>query len=178
MGDTVAGFTSSLDVSSTAVDDLGTLLAGSTTPAPVGGGGAAAPCGTLDFGPGPASGPTGTQFRTHTVYLQNNDPTPLTILSTSWDPPIGYTFEILPDVAGAIVQPGQLQPITIVVGSGSLGTYTSTLTVHTDGPDPQPCLTVTATFVQGSGPHPPNPRCPTGDVVFDGKHAKVHAFCA
>jgi hypothetical protein len=55
---TVAGFAASLDVTSTAVDDFGTLLAGGTTPTPPagggggGGGGSTGPC-----APGPLDPP-------------------------------------------------------------------------------------------------------------------------
>lgn len=176
---TVDGFTGSLAPSSSSVDALGTLLVSSSPPSPtVGGGVGPTQCGTLDFGTVAAQGPIGTNFFNHTVYLQNTGSVPLTIKSSSWSPDLGFAFALVPPVDGAVIQPGQQFAITVRVGSDTLGTLTSTLTLHTDAPDPQPCMTVTANFVPGTPPHPPKPSCPLGGVVFPGKHVRITAFCA
>lgn len=149
----VAG-AAAVGASSTAVDALGTLLTTSsapTAPAPPGAPAPAAQCGTLDFGTGATSGPVGTPTRALTIELQNTGATALRVLSISWSPDLGFTFGVFPSIVGAVVQPGASLAVRVTAQSGSTGTFQSTLTLHTDRPDPQPCLLVRASFVLGSG---------------------------
>src|SRR5713101_1477157 len=136
-----------------AVNSLGVLItssSGPTIPPPPGAPSPAVQCGTLDFGSGAAVGPTGTQVRAATMELKNIGATPFTVRSTTFSPDLGFTFEVFPSLVGQVVQPGASLAVRVTFQSGSLGTFQATLTIHTDRPDPQPCLLLRATAVQGS----------------------------
>src|SRR5713101_7798223 len=136
-----------------AVNSLGVLItssSGPTIPPPPGAPSPAVQCGTLDFGSGAAVGPTGTQVRAATMELKNIGATPFTVRSTTFSPDLGFTFEVFPSLVGQVVQPGASLAVRVTFQSGSLGTFQTTLTIHTDRPDPQPCLLLRGTAVQGS----------------------------
>jgi len=138
------------------VDQLGVILAGPPLPGPVPGGGGARPatCGSLDIGAHPflVAGNVNNVYTT--VTLTNNLAQPLTVKGITWTPPQTFGFQVLPSIDGAVIQPGAQLAITIVAANGQVGTTQATLTVQTDGPDPQPCLNVTAEWTAGTGPSP------------------------
>ncbi len=137
----------------THVDNLGNLLSGPPLPGPVPGGGGTRPstCGSLDIGAHPTLVAGQANFVRVTVLLTNNTARPLTVEGTTWTPAQTFGFRVLPPIDGAVIQPGATLPITIVAASGAVGTTRATLTVNTDGPDPQPCLNVTAEWFIGTG---------------------------
>lgn len=161
-GNNLVAGAAAVGAAGTVVDNLGGLITSSSTPTAPSPPGAPAPapagqCGTLDFGSGAVSGPTGTAVRALTVELQNTGATPLTVRSISWSPDLGFTFGVFPSIVGAVVQPGASLAVRVTFQTGSAGTFTSTLTIHTDRPDPQPCLLVrgSAFLTQTGGLIPP-----------------------
>ena len=130
----------------TNVDNLGTILGGPPLPGPVPGGGGGRPstCGSLDMGTAPFSVGGQVNQRKATVTLTNNLAQTLTVKGITWTPPQTYGFQVLPPIDGAVIPPGAALPINIYAASGQVGDTSATLTVQTDGPDPQPCLNVVA----------------------------------
>ncbi len=152
-GDNLVAGEAAVGAAGAAVDSLGGLIASSSGPTaapPPGAPSPAVQCGTLDFGSGAAVGPTGTQVRAATMELKNIGATPFTVRSTTFSPDLGFTFEVFPSLVGQVVQPGASLAVRVTFQSGSLGTFQTTLTIHTDRPDPQPCLLLRGTAVQGS----------------------------
>ncbi|MBA0084813.1 MAG: hypothetical protein HRJ53_07450 [Acidobacteria bacterium Pan2503] len=143
------------DVSSN-VDQLGVILGGAPPVGPVPGGGGTRPatCGSLDMGAHPFLIAGNANFVPITVTLTNNFTYALTVKGVTWTPAQTYGFQVSPPIDGAVIQPGASLPITILAGAGGVGTTQATLTVQTDGPDPQPCLNVTAEWIAGTGPSP------------------------
>jgi hypothetical protein len=152
-GDHVALLSAAIPDVQTNVDNLGTLLGGPPLPGPVTGGGGTRPatCGSLDMGSHLFQVAGNVNFVTVTVGLTNNQSKALTVKGTTWTPAQTFGFRVIPDIAGSVIQPGATLPINIVAGNGGVGTTRATLTVNTDGPDPQPCLNVTAEWTAGSG---------------------------
>jgi len=169
-------FEAALPDATAPVDNLGIILAGAVLPTPPQPAPTTAPgCASIDMGGGPIVGPVGTVFRVWTVTLTNKLSIPLTILSHKWDPDLGFTFQAIfgppgppfPALEGQVIPPFAAVQISIYFGTGSPGTFTSTLRLQTDGPDPQPCLTVTATgFASRGGGLPPG----SGGGCFVGDH--------
>jgi len=146
-GDNLVAGQAAVDAAGTAVAGLGTLITSSSVApgAPAPGAPAPAPtaqCGALDFGGGATSGPTGTAVRVLTAELQNTGATQFRVLSVSFSPDLGFTFQVFPSIVGAVVQPGAALAVRVTFQTGSAGTFSSTLTIHTDRPDPQPCLVI------------------------------------
>lgn len=137
----------------TNVDNLGNILGGPPLPGPVPGGGGARPstCGALDMGHNPISVGGQANFVRVVVNFKNNLTVPLTVKSTTWTPPQTFGFQVIPSIDGAVIQPGAILPITILAGNGDLTPTSATLTINTDGPDPQPCLNVTAEWLPAAG---------------------------
>src|SRR5713226_4328263 len=163
-GDNLVAGEAAVGTAGAAVDTLGTLLTTSTSPtapgAPPPPGAPTTPqCATLDFGSGPTSSPVGTATRALTIELQNTGATPLKVRSTSMSPDLGFTFQVFPSIVGAVVQPGASLAVRVTFQSGSTGTFQTTLTIHTDRPDPQPCLLLRGSAFLGSvgGLLPENP---------------------
>lgn len=136
----------------TNVDNLGNILGGPPLPGPVPGGGGGRPstCGSLDMGTAPFLVAGNVNELKATVQLTNNFTVALTVKGTTWTPPQTFGFQVLPAIDGAVIQPGAALPITIYAGSGGVGDTSATLTVNTDGPDPQPCLNVVAHWLPAS----------------------------
>src|SRR5882762_7979857 len=175
-----ASLPASLAAGDAIVADANALLGSVGPPQPPdggSGGGGAASCGVLDFGSFAVIGPIGSNTAKQTLYLQNNTANPLTVKSTTWSPDLGFTYQINPAIVGAVIGPGAQLAVTILFTPGSIGQYNSTLTIATDGPDPQPCLSVSGTGTPGTPPTPPNPRCPTGNLVSTG-HITIKPLCA
>ena len=155
-GDNLVAGSAAVGAAGAAVDTLGTLLTTSTSPtapgAPPPPGAPTTPqCATLDFGSGPTSSPVGTATRALTIELQNTGATPLKVLRTSMSPDLGFSFQVFPSIVGAVVQPGASLAVRVTFQSGSAGTFNTTLTIHTDRPDPQPCLVLRASAFLGGG---------------------------
>lgn len=138
---------------STNVDNLGNILGGPPLPGPVPGGGGGRPstCGALDMGRNPISVAGQANFVRVVVTFKNNLSVPLTVKSTTWTPAQTFGFQVSPPIDGSVIQPGATLPITILAGNGDLNTTSATLTINTDGPDPQPCLNVTAEWSPAAG---------------------------
>lgn len=137
----------------TNVNNLGNILGGPPLPGPVPGGGGTRPstCGALDMGRNPIS--VAGQANTVRVVVQfkNNLTVPLTVKGVTWTPAQTFGFQVSPPIDGSVIQPGATLPITILAGNGDLNTTSATLTINTDGPDPQPCLNVTAEWAPAAG---------------------------
>lgn len=144
---------------STNVDNLGNILGGPPLPGPVPGGGGTRPstCGSLDMGAHPfdvGGQVNGVQVK---VVFTNNLPQALTIKGITWTPPQTFGFLVIENIIGQVVQPGATLTFTIQAANGGVGQTSATLTLQTDGPDPQPCLNVTAEWLpasQGGGGSP------------------------
>jgi len=149
----VANLSAALPDVQTNVDNLGAILGGPPLPGPVPGGGGTRPstCGSLDMGSAPFQVAGNVNQIKATVTLTNNFSNPLTVKSITWTPPQTFGFVVLPAIDGAVIQPGATLPITIYAGNGTTGDTSATLTVNTDGPDPQPCLNVVAHWLPASG---------------------------
>jgi hypothetical protein len=152
-GEDVVNLSAAIPDLSTNVDNLGTILGGAPLPGPVPGGGGTRPstCGSLDLGNNPYSVAGQANFVPVKVGLTNNFTTPLTVKSTTWTPAQTFGFQVNPPIDGAVIQPGAQLTLTIVASNGGVGTTQATLTVNTDGPDPQPCLNVTAEWTPAAG---------------------------
>lgn len=135
-------------------DTFAVHLTGNNPPPGGGGsgsGGGAAQCPLVDFGSGPATGPTGVQVRRVTMQLKNTTNHTVTVKHTVISKDTSGTgFGVFPSVDGKTIAPGAILNITVTFQSGTLGTFTATLTVNTDLPDPQPCLSLKATAIQGT----------------------------
>lgn len=142
-----------------------------------GGGGGAQQCAIVDFGAIPVTGPLGSTRVKQTMQLQNTGSDALKIISHSFSPDLGFTFELDPNVDGAVLQPGDAIAITVLFTPGSVGSYQSTLTLNTNRANPQPCLSLSGSGVPGSPVGGGGPRCPTGELVFPGKHT-IRPECA
>lgn len=135
-------------------DTFAVHLTGNNPPAGGGGsgsGGGSAQCPLVDFGSGPATGPTGTQYRSVTMHLKNTTNHTVTVKHTVITKDTsGNGFAVFPSIDGKKIAAGAVLDITITFGTGTFGTFTATLTVNTDLPDPQPCLSLKATAFQGT----------------------------
>lgn len=151
-GEDVANLAAALPDVQTNVDNLGTILTGPPLPGPVPGGGGTRPstCGALDMGSAPFQ-VAGQVNALHTrVQLTNNFAQPLTVKGITWTPAQTFGFIVEENLVGAVIQPGAQLVFTIQAANGATGDTSATLTVLTDGPDPQPCLNVTAHWLPGS----------------------------
>lgn len=137
----------------TNVDNLGNILGGPPLPGPVPGGGGGRPstCGALDMGRNPISVAGQANFVRVVVQFKNNLTVPLTVKGVTWTPAQTFGFQVSPPIDGSVIEPGATLPITILAGNGDLNTTSATLTINTDGPDPQPCLNVTAEWAPAAG---------------------------
>jgi len=144
----VVNLTAALPDLQTNVDNLGVILGGPPLPGPVPGGGGTRPatCGALDMGTSPFQVAGQVNNVAVTVRLTNNFTTPLTVKGITWTPAQTFGFQVLPAIDGSVIQPGASLSINIVAANGEVGTTSATLTINTDGPDPQPCLNVTANW--------------------------------
>lgn len=151
-GADVANLAAAIPDVQTNVDNLGNLLTGPPLPGPVPGGGGARPstCGSLDLGSAPFEVAGNVNPLTARVGLTNNFVQPLTVKGITWTPPQTFGFLVEENIVGAVIQPGAQLVFTIQAASGSTGDNSATLTVSTDGPDPQPCLNVVAHWLAGS----------------------------
>lgn len=142
---------------STNVDNLGNILGGPPLPGPVPGGGGTRPstCGSLDMGTAPFDVAGNVNPIVAKVALTNNFAQALTVKGITWTPPQAFGFIVEENLVGAVIQPGAQLVFTIQAASGGVGDTGATLTVNTDGPDPQPCLNVVAHWTpavaQGAG---------------------------
>lgn len=152
-GDDVVNLSTAIPDVQSHVDNLGNILAGPPLPGPVPGGSGSRPatCGSLDMGGAPFSVAGNVNQIKTTVQFTNNLTVPLTVKGITWTPAQVFGFQVLPSIAGAVIQPGASLPITIYAASGGVGDTSATLTVNTDGPDPQPCLNVVAHWLPASG---------------------------
>lgn len=137
-------------------DTFAVHLTGGNPPPGGGGGGTGggtAQCPLIDFGSLAANGPTGVLVHPVTVQLKNTSGHAITIKNTVIsNDTSGTGFSVYPSVDGKHVAAGAVQNITIQFSTGSAGTFTANLTVNTDLPDPQPCLSLKATaFIANVG---------------------------
>jgi hypothetical protein len=148
----VSHLTAALPDFQTNVDNLGVILAGPPPvgPVPGGGGGRPSTCGSLDIGPHPFQVQGQVNQIRATVQLTNNQNQALKVKGITWTPPQTYSFIVAQDLAGAVIQPGGTLQFDILAANGDTSTTQATLTVNTDGPDPQPCLNVTAEWTPAS----------------------------
>lgn len=168
-GDDVANLSAALPDVQGNVDNLGTLLAGAALPAPPGAGGAggggapASGCAVVNLGK--VNQYTGGVF-THDVLpftLQNQSAKTLNITAATWSVVLPNILSITPALPGKSIAPGASLSFDIVFTAAGDGPIDSTLTIQTDGPDPQPCIQVQAEIVPGSpsapgtGPSGPQP---------------------
>lgn len=152
-GEDVANFSAALPDLQTNVDNLGTLLTGPPLPGPVPGGGGGRPstCGIFDFGTNPIIVAGQANFVVAQIAFTNNLTQPLTIKSYTWTPGQAYGFQVVDPIAGVVVQPGAQFVFRISAANGDLSPTSATLTLNTDGPDPQPCLNVKAEWSPAAG---------------------------
>lgn len=148
-GADVANLTTALPEAQTENDALGNLLAGPPLPGPVPGGAGGRPstCGMLDMGTAPFQVAGNVNQIKSTVTLTNNFSVALTVKSITWTPAQVFGFIVHPAIDGAVIAPGAQLLITILAANGGIGDTSATLTVNTDGPDPQPCLNVVAHWI-------------------------------
>lgn len=151
-GTDVANLTTALPDVQTNVDNLGVILGGPPLPGPAPGGGGTRPstCGSLDMGTAPFQVAGNVNPLVARVGLTNNFVQPLTVKGITWTPPQAFGFLVEENIVGAVIQPGAQLVFTIQAANGGVGTTSATLTVLTDGPDPQPCLNVIAHWLPGS----------------------------
>lgn len=152
-GDDIVNLSAALPDLQTNVDNLGNILGGPPLPGPVPGGGGNRPatCGSLDMGTSPFQvAGQANQVRV-TVNLTNNLNQTLTVKGITWTPAQTFGFQVIPPIDGAVIPPGASLPINIYAANGGVGTTSATLTVNTDGPDPQPCLNVVANWSPAAG---------------------------
>lgn len=151
-GEDVVNLSAAIPDLGTNVNNLGNILGGPPLPGPVPGGAGTRPatCGSLDMGSAPFLVAGNVNELKATVQLTNNFTVALTVKGITWTPAQTFGFQVLPAIDGAVIQPGASLPITIYAGSGGVGDTSATLTVNTDGPDPQPCLNVVAHWLPGS----------------------------
>lgn len=122
----------------TNVDQLGGRLAAASVPA--------APSTTPQCAAVQIPGAVGFgQLVSQQIALQNTAATPLTIRSMTLVPLEPTVWNVTPDVTGLVLQPGQSVTLTISVRAEP-GSFSGKLTLNTDRPDPQPCVTWSATF--------------------------------
>lgn len=88
------------------------------------------------------------------VTLANQSGSTITIQSATWNPDFPNIYKVLTDIVGKQLAPGDQITFEIQVTTAGDGEVDSTLTIQTDGPDPQPCVTVTMEI-------DPNPSSPT-----------------
>lgn len=110
-----------------------------------GGGGAAGGCDTLDFGSIPTSIAGASNTVTGQWTVQNNSSNDVHVKGPTFNPPLSGVFMTDPEPNGATIPAGGSITVTILFTPGNPGTYSSTLTLLTDAPDPQPCLKLTGT---------------------------------
>lgn len=157
VGDTVAGFAGALGVSSTAVDNLGTLLTGAAPPTPTGGGGGGG-------GGGAAAGPIVLDFGIITprqgvvqlpIEYDNGTQQAVTIKSITFAPaPVVAAVNawVFPTLAlPATVQPGGSFKFTVGLDTTTLGGSYANMTVDADGTPPKGAYFLKATV---TGPPP------------------------
>lgn len=157
-----------IDTGTGIANDASALLeaiTGPPTPPTKGGGGGptgSSSCATQDFG----SVPSGTS-KAITINITNNASVSITIKGMVVAGVNGPNlFSLSNTYNGKVLAPGASVPLTIncyAVGSQP-GQFTSQLTINTNQPDPQPCMTLTATVTPATGPPPP----PTGGGGGDG----------
>jgi hypothetical protein len=155
VGAIVDGFGASLGPSDSAVGNLGLLLSGAAPPTPPGGGGGgggggSSPCAVQDFG----NVQEGTQ-KTITIQITNNGNAAVTIKKMQVAGNNGPNiFDFSPKYTDRKIQPGVSIPLSIYAlaqnAQPQAGGYSSTLTVFTDQPDPQPCLLLKANVTAGT----------------------------
>lgn len=159
----VVNFSAALPGLQANVDNLGILLTGPPLPGPVPGGGGARPstCGIFDFGKNPISVGGQANFVVAHIAFTNNLAQALTIKGITWTPAQSFGFQVIDNIVGAVVQPGAQLVFRISASNGDLSTTSATLTLNTDGPDPQPCLNVTAEWspAVGAGGGSPITNC-------------------
>jgi hypothetical protein len=146
VGDTAAGFDASLGVSSTAVDDLGTLLSGvtpPTPPAPGGGGGAAG--NTLDF---VSVGPLG-KVCTYPLTYQNNTGKTDTITKWTLDNDSAGVFTVIWATPQTLADQGT-SDLVVTATATQLGVHQATFTIFTSN-EPAPFVVVFTISVVNSG---------------------------
>jgi hypothetical protein len=154
VGDTVAGFTASLAPTSSAVDDLGTLLTTATTPAPTSGGGGGSPA------PTPAPSPAAI-----IIFAQNNalpysesgqfvniEGTAITIASKTLSDPTPGTFSVTDEIP-ATLAPGAGAKFTVTQHKKAAFGYAATFTIVYNGPHSPAVLE--AEIGSGNSPLPP-----------------------
>lgn len=144
VGDTVAGFTASLDPTSSAVDDLGTLLAGASGKSGgPGAGGAAQPI-TI----GAATSPVlpcnatigfslprqGSRPETGQVFFVNTDSTPVHITKLTLVQKSGGPFTAATDCTAAALAPGAYCKVQLILNTNAPAGTTAQLHIETDGP--------------------------------------------
>lgn len=162
-GDDVVNLSAAIPDLSTNVNNLGNILGGPPLPGPVPGGGGGRPstCGSLDMGTAPFQVAGNVNAIVTKVALTNNFAQPLTVKGITWTPPQTFGFQVLDNITGAVIQPAAQLVFRIEAANGGTGDTNATLTVNTDGPDPQPCLNVTAhwTAAVGGGGGSPISNC-------------------
>lgn len=124
-----------------AEQDLTNLIAGVSSGAPGGGGsGGAGGCDSIDFGSVPTSTASGSASYEAKWPVQNSTQRVVTVKGPTFDPPAAYHFMTSPNPGGLKIQPGETLVVTILFTPGYPGSYSTTLTLLTDAPDPQPCV--------------------------------------
>lgn len=127
-----------------------------------GGGGTPGACAAIDFGSIPTS-TAGAANSVTTQWLVGNT-TGKDLHVTGAPITAGQTgvFFTDPEPNGSTIPAGGTLSITIVFAPPAPGTYNATMTLETDGPDPQPCANLTGT---ATGPNllggPPAGNPPT-----------------
>jgi len=156
VGDTVAGFTSSLDVSSTSLDNLGTLLtgAGQPTPTPGGGGGGGASSSTFDF---VSVGPLG-QFCEYTLTYNNNTGKTDTVTKFTLENDSAGVFAVTWPLPITLADQASVD-VVVRVTATQVGKHTAKFSTFTSNEADPFVVTFTVnvvdTFVQCQGGAPP-----------------------
>jgi len=122
-----------------------------------GGIGGSGGCDTIDFGSVPTSSAGGANSFEAQWFLQNNLNTVVAVKGPSFNPASGGRFTLNPYPNGKQIHPGDTLTVTIVFTPLYPGSYSTTLTLLTDAPDPQPCVKLSGTGTGGSLKGPPIP---------------------
>lgn len=137
VSDTVAGFTASLGPTSSAVDDLGTLLATVAPPTPTGGGGGGGPQPTGgDIGPTSpcdecielSAAAAGAPAATYQLSYQNQTNGPMTVSSVTLQQGTPAVFSVKASLPAVIPVNGSL-PIGITVAASQSNTFHALVTI-------------------------------------------------
>lgn len=134
----IASLPASLAEGDAVLHDANALLGSVTSPAPAPTAPAPAPavCDHIDFG-------TTTGFSqpiSRTATYTNSRAQTVTIRSVTLSPDAPNLWSVSPNLVGLQLAPGASVQITITV-TASPGDLTGQLTINTDAPDPQPCIT-------------------------------------